>query len=200
MPERADAARGVDPRGIRFTATITAVLLLLTVLLGSTGLSTAQWPKDSGLIGMIDPDTGDGYVAGIPGNPILPEVAVTARILDPAFLLLAAVALLHLWGVLSPRTQPWSALYRAVLRPRLGPPADLEAAAPPRFAQGVGLVVASLGLALHLLGVPWALPLAAAAAFIASFLNAVFGVCIGCQLYLVLQRAGIVGRARPAHA
>ena len=40
----------------------------------------------------------------------------------------------------------------------------------------------------------------AAAAFIAAFLNAVFGLCLGCQLYLLLQRAGIVGRARPASA
>ena len=36
--------------------------------------------------------------------------------------------------------------------------------------------------------------LAAAAAFMAAFLNAVFGLCLGCQLYLVLQRFGLVGR------
>ncbi len=58
----------------------------------------------------------------------------------------------------------------------------------------------TIGLILHLAGVPWALPIAAAAAFVAAFLNAVFGLCLGCQLYLVLQRAGIVGRERPATA
>ena len=42
------------------------------------------------------------------------------------------------------------------------------------------------------------LPIAAALAFVAAFLNAVFGLCLGCQLYLLLQRAGIVGRAATA--
>jgi hypothetical protein len=53
---------------------------------------------------------------------------------------------------------------------------------------------------LHLAGVPWALPIAAGAAFVAAFLNAVFGLCLGCQLYLLLQRAGLIGRGRPATA
>ncbi len=45
-----------------------------------------------------------------------------------------------------------------------------------------------------------ALPIAAAMAFVAAFLNAVFGLCLGCQLYLVLQRAGLVGRRGPVTA
>jgi hypothetical protein len=96
--------------------------------------------------------------------------------------------------VVSPRTQPWSALYRAVVRPRLAPPAELEDPRPPRFAQGVGLVVTTIGLLLQLAGVPWALPIAAAFAFVAAFLNAVFAFCLGCRMYLALQRVGIVGR------
>jgi len=53
---------------------------------------------------------------------------------------------------------------------------------------------------LHLFGVPWALPIAAALAFVAAFLNAAFGLCLGCELYLLLQRAGLVGRERTAAA
>jgi len=100
--------------------------------------------------------------------------------------------------VLSPRTQPWSVLYRRLIQPRLAPPTDLEDPRPPRFAQGVGLVVTGLGLMLHLAGVPWALPIAAALAFVAAFLNAVFGLCLGCRLYLLLQRLGFVGRTATA--
>jgi hypothetical protein len=85
-------------------------------------------------------------------------------------------------------------LYRRVVQPRLAPPVDHEDPRPPRFAQGVGLFVSVVGLVLHLLGVPWALPIAAGMAFFAAFLNAVFGLCLGCQLYLLLQRAGLVGR------
>jgi hypothetical protein len=55
-----------------------------------------------------------------------------------------------------------------------------------------------IGVLLHLAGVPWALPIVAAAAFLAAFLNAAFGLCLGCQLYLLLQRAGLVGRGAPS--
>jgi hypothetical protein len=50
----------------------------------------------------------------------------------------------------------------------------------------------TLGLVLHLAGVLWALPIAGAAAFVAAFLNAAFGFCLGCQIYLALTRAGII--------
>ena len=93
-----------------------------------------------------------------------------------------------------PTTSPWSVLFRTSVRPRLAPPVELEDARPPRFAQGVGLFVTGVGLVLHLAGVPWALPIAAGMAFIAAFLNAVFGLCLGCQLYLLLQRVGLWGR------
>lgn len=178
MSDRRTPPRGIDPRGPRFAAGITALLLLIDVFLGLTGLSTAQ--------------TGQGWA--------ITDATVAERFLDPAFLLLLAAGLLFLWGVLAPRTAPWGALYRTLVAPRLPAPSELEDPRPPRFAQGVGLLVASIGLALQLIGVPWAQTIAAAAAFIAAFLNAVFGLCLGCQLYLLLQRAGIVGRTRPASA
>ena len=163
----AASRRGIDPRGPRFAAGITALLLLVDVFLG--------------LI-----------------TPI--GATVAERAVEPAFLLLLAIALLFLWSVLSTRTAPWGVLYRTLVQPRLKPATDLEDPRPPRFAQGVGLFVVTIGLILHLAGVPWALPIAAAAAFVAAFLNAVFGYCLGCQLYLLLQRAGVVGRERRAAA
>ncbi len=147
--------RGIDPRGPRFAAAITAVLLLIVVFLGLTGS---------------------------PG----------------AFLLLLAVAALFLWGVVAPRSAPWGVLYRRLVQPRLAPPTELEDPRPPRFAQGVGLAVSAAARVLHLAGVPWAGPIAAAAAFVAAFLNAAFGLCLGCQLYLLLQRTGLFGAGRAA--
>ena len=97
---------------------------------------------------------------------------------------------------IAPRSAPWSSGYRTYVQPRRSPPTELEDPRPPRFAQGVGLFVSVVGLLLHLVGVPWALPIAAGIAFVAAFLNAVFGLCLGCQLYLVLQRVGIVGRTQ----
>lgn len=184
-------ARGIDPRGPRFAAGITSVLLLVDVLLGLTGLSTAR--ADAGWFA-YQPLAEATFVPGV--EWAIGYVSIAQRVLDPAFLLLLVIALLFLWGVLSPRTAPWGVLYRKAVQPRLSPPTELEDPRPPRFAQGVGLLVTSIGLVLHLVGVPWALPIAAAMAFVAAFLNAVFGLCLGCQLYLLLQRMGLVGRER----
>lgn len=161
-----DSPAGIDPRGPRFAAGITTLLLVV-----ATYLALISAPP-----------------AATPGG----------RVADPGFIAVAIVAALFLWGVVSPRTAPWGVVFRRFVRPRLAPPAELEDPRPPRFAQGVGLFVTALGLLLHLLGVPWALPLAAAAALIAAFLNAAFGFCLGCQIYLLLQRAGILGRSRTA--
>jgi hypothetical protein len=35
-------------------------------------------------------------------------------------------------------------------------------------------------------------PIAAAAAFIAAFLNSVFDYCLGCQIYLLLVRSKVI--------
>jgi hypothetical protein len=77
------------------------------------------------------------------------------------------------------------------VRPRLGPPTELEDPRPPRFAQTVGLVVTGAGLVLALLGVPWSVEISAALALVAAFLNAAFGLCLGCELYLLLKRSRI---------
>jgi len=175
MSDKIASPKGIDPRGPRFAAGITALLLLIDLFLALTGLATAQASD---------------------GTWLITQASLAERVADPAFLLLLLTALLFLWGMLSPRTAPWGVLYRRVVQPRLKPPTELEDPRPPRFAQGVGLFVVGIGLVLHLAGVPLAIPIAAAAAFIAAFLNAVFGLCLGCQLYLLLQRVGLVGRQR----
>ncbi len=186
---------GIDPRGPRFAATITSVLLLVATFLGLVGISTAQGASATFGWFAYQPLADAGFS---PTGWLISTASIGARALDPAFLLTVVIAALFLWSVLSPATAPWGALFRRVIRPRLTPPAELEDPRPPRFAQGVGLFVVTVGLVLHLAGVPWALPIATAAAFIAAFLNAVFGLCLGCQLYLLLQRAGLLGRAASA--
>jgi Domain of unknown function (DUF4395) len=103
--------------------------------------------------------------------------------------LLAAQALVFAIGtVFGLRYAPYGLIYRWLVRPRLGPPKELEDEAPPRFAQGVGLVFAVAGVIGYatdttLLGI-----LATAAALIAAFLNGAFGLCLGCELYLLIRR------------
>ncbi len=92
---------------------------------------------------------------------------------------------------------PYGLLYARLVRPRLGPPAELEDTRPLRFAQAVGLVftaVALIGLAA-----PTGLVTLVATAFAlaAAFLNAAFGVCLGCEAYLLLRRSNPIARTVP---
>lgn len=135
---------GIDPRGPRFGAGVTAILLAVTLLLG-TGPAAAA--------------------------------------------LLSVVALLFVLGVARGVQGTLQGLaFRAWVRPRLVPPAELEDPRPPRFAQLVGLLVVGAGLLVAALGFPAGVPTAAAVALVAAFLNAAFGLCLGCELYLLQRR------------
>jgi hypothetical protein len=83
---------------------------------------------------------------------------------------------------------PYGWLFRGVVRPRLGPPAAFEPPQPPRFAQAVGLAFALVGLVGYFWGPSWLGTAAAACALAAAFLNAAFGYCLGCEMYLLVRR------------
>ena len=130
----------IDPRGPRFGAVITTVVLAVVLITGSAWLLGVQL-----LVFAI------GALAGL-------------------------------------RYAPYGIVYRYLVRPRLGPPAQTEAEAPPRFAQGVGMIFAALGVLGYASGVT-ALGIACTAlALVAAFLNAAFDLCLGCQVYLFIQR------------
>jgi amino acid transporter len=151
------AHKGIDPRGPRFGAGITGVLLLVVIGLYLT---------------------------------------------LAAYIVFAYITVVFAWGAFAGvQRHPYGLLFKAVVRPRLKPPTELEDPTPPTFAQGVGLVITLLGLVLSLIpGLELALPIAAALAFIAAFLNSVFAYCLGCQIYLLLVRAGILGKNRSTPA
>ena len=134
----------VDPRGPRFGAAITTVVLAIVLLTGSGWLLAAQ-----AVVFAI------GAMAGL-------------------------------------RWAPYGVLFRLVVRPRLGPPAELEAEAPPRFAQGVGLLFALVGTVGYLTGTPVLGAVATAMALVAALLNVAFDVCLGCEVHLRLAR--LLGR------
>jgi hypothetical protein len=86
------------------------------------------------------------------------------------------------------QAQPYGVFFRRVVRPRIGEATEFEDAAPPRFAQTVGLLFALVGLAGLLLGVTVVAYVAVAFAFAAAFLNAAFAFCLGCEVYLLGKR------------
>ncbi|MEV0458635.1 DUF4395 domain-containing protein [Catellatospora methionotrophica] len=128
-----------DPRGPRFAAAVTTVVMVAVLLTGSGWLALAQ--------------------AAV--------FALTAT---------------------QPRLGPYALLYRTLLAPRLGKPAELEPLAPVRFAQAVGFVFAAVATLGYLLGSPLTGAIAAACALAAAFLNAAFGLCLGCELFLAYRR------------
>jgi hypothetical protein len=131
---------GVDPRGQRFAAAVTTVVLAAVLVTGSVWLLALQ---------------------------------------------AAVFAVGALAGV---RRSPYALLYAGLVRPRIGPPPHTEAPQPPRFAQAVGLVFAVVGLAGFAAGLPTLGLVATGLALVAAFLNAAFGFCLGCEMYLLIRR------------
>ena len=110
-----------------------------------------------------------------------------------AYVILAFVWFTFLIGTALGNTRhPYGLLFKALVRPRLKAPQELEDARPPRFAQLVGLLVATLGFALGFTVGATGLAIAAGLLFVASFLQAYFGFCLGCKIYLGLRRIGLI--------
>lgn len=138
MTQPGSTEPGIDPRGPRFSAWVTTVVLAAVLVTGSA-------------------------------------------------VLLAAQAVVFAIGTFAgPRQHPYGQIYRAVVARRLGPPTEWEHPAPLRFAQGLGLAFAVLGTIGYLTGFTTAAAIVTCLALAAAFLNAAFGVCLGCEIYLRL--------------
>jgi hypothetical protein len=99
-----------------------------------------------------------------------------------------AQAVIFAIGTYDPRLTPYGLLYRYAVAPRLAPPAEREDPAPVRFAQGVGLVFTVVAAACYLTGATVAGIVFAAFALVAAFLNGFFGLCLGCEAFLLIRR------------
>lgn len=118
-------------------------------------------------------------------------VLATVLLLPPAAgaVLTAVQAVLFAIGAaFGVQHTPHALAFRKLIRPRLDPPLGLEHPAPPRFAQGVGLVFTLVALASYLLGAVLLAQVAIGIALFAALLNAVFRFCLGCEAYVLLQR------------
>jgi hypothetical protein len=138
------AAGRIDPRGARFAAGLTTLVLVAALLTAPSALT----------VGLL---------------------ALQALVFVPG----AARGVQH---------TPYAFLFRTLVRPRLGAPGDLEDAAPPRFAQTVGLGFVLVALAGYLVGLDLLGSVATGFALAAAFLNAAFGFCLGCEVYLLARR------------
>ncbi|MGA8116718.1 MAG: DUF4395 domain-containing protein [Actinocatenispora sp.] len=136
----------LDPRGPRFAAWITTVVLVVVLVLAFAA------PLAAGIV------------------------------------LLVQTLVFAVGAAAGPRSAPYGILYRLLLAPRLGRPDELEPAAPVRFAQVVGLIFGVVGTIGFLAGSVPVGVVATALALVAAFLNAAFGLCLGCEMYLGYRR------------
>jgi hypothetical protein len=131
---------------------------------------------------------------------LITTVVLGAVLISGSDWLLAAQAVVFAAGaVFGLRYAPYGLLFQKLIRPRLGPPRELEPEAPPRFAQTVGMVFAISGVAGYAAGVTWLGVAATSAALVAAFLNGVFGFCLGCEMYLLIRRIRPGGGALAGH-
>ncbi len=130
----------------------------------------------------IDP-RGQRFAAGLSA-----AVLIAVLITSSGWLLAAQTVVFGVGAVFGLKYAPYGLVYRTLVRPRLGPPRELEDEAPPRFSQWVGLVISGIGVIGYGIGlVPLGMA-AAAAALLAAFLNAAFGLCLGCEMYVLIRR------------
>ena len=119
---------------------------------------------------------------------VLAVVFVTAGTAVSTVLLIVQALAFAIGALVGPHAQPYGVLFAKVIRPRLSPATEFEDAAPPRFAQAVGLgfaVAALAGVFLNSLAI---VQIAVGFALAAAFLNAAFSFCLGCEMYLLIRR------------
>jgi hypothetical protein len=120
---------------------------------------------------------------------VLAAVLLTAPSPVAVAVLAAQTVVFAVGALAGVQHSPYAWIFRVVVRPRLGPTRATEDAAPPRFAQAVGLGFALVALAGFLAGAPLLGVVATGFALAAAFLNAAFGLCLGCELYLLFRRS-----------
>lgn len=149
-------------------------------------MSVASTTARKAPVGKVDP-RGQRFAATI--TTVVFAVVLLASPAPWAVALLAVQFVVFATGAFAgPARTPYGWLFRTLVRPRIGAPTELEDAAPPQFAQTVGLGFAVVALAGYLTGADLVGAVAAGFALAAAFLNAAFGFCLGCELYLLGKR------------
>jgi hypothetical protein len=139
---------------------------------------------------------GPRFVAWVTTAVLIVTLLVSAVSVPAAAVILGLQAVVFAVGAaLGPRKHPYGRVFATLIAPRLGPVTEKEPVPPLKFAQLVGFVFAVVGAAAFALGLGTLGLVATAFALFAAFLNAAFGICLGCQIYPLVAR---LRRATPA--
>ena len=129
-------------------------------------------------------------------------VVIVATLIAAAVSPVAAAVILGVQAVVfaigaarGPRHHPYGLICQRLVAPRLGPVTEKEPVPPLKFAQLVGFVFAVVGVVGFATGVQLLGLIATGFALVAAFLNAAFGICLGCQIYPLVARVRRNSRA-----
>ncbi|CAN5811282.1 hypothetical protein BH23ACT12_BH23ACT12_13340 [soil metagenome] len=121
-------------------------------------------------------------------HALLPAIAFLAGPPAAQYLLLITGLIMAASVLGGPRFSLFGRLFKAV-RPTLGiGPGKKEAVAPHRFAEGLGAACLLGAAALYFAGVTLPAQILTLTVVALALLNAAAGICVGCQMYLLLKR------------
>ena len=91
-----------------------------------------------------------------------------------------------------PTLSPLGRLATQVLTPRIRAQHRFVPGPPKRFAQGIGAAMSSAASVLYVQDAVTAARVVIAGLAIAAFLEAAFALCLGCKIFSVLMRIGVI--------
>ena len=145
---------------------------------------------------------GGSSILGFP-NPVNEKAA---RVVAASVALISITALATGWYFLlpvlavgfwlrvatGPSLSPLGQLATRVVAPLLGPAKEVPGP-PKRFAQTIGAVLTTVGsLLFFVFGVTVAAPVVLTVMALFATLESVFGICVGCHLFNLLMRLGLI--------
>ena len=132
---------------------------------------------------------GPRFAAWITTGVLVLVLLVSAFSIPAAAVLIGPQAIVFALGALhGPQGSPYGWLFANFVAPRIGPATETEPVAPLHFAQLVGFVFAAAGFIGFASGIGVLGAIFTAFALFAAFLNAAFGICLGCMIYPLAQR------------
>ena len=132
---------------------------------------------------------GPRFVAWITTTVLVATLLISTVSVPAATVIIGLQAVVFAIGALfGPQRGPYGLAFRTLVQPRLRPVTEREPVPPLQFAQLLGFVFATAGTVGFAAGVPLLGVIATAFALGAAFLNAAFGICLGCQIYPLITR------------
>ena len=119
---------------------------------------------------------------------VLALIVSTFSSIGAAVILAAQAIVFAIGAARGPRQHPYGLVFANLIAPRLSRVTDREPVPPLKFAQLVGFFFAVAAVIGFAAGIPLLGLIATGFALVAAFLNAAFGICLGCQIYPLVAR------------